>query len=196
MALLRRPNRGALIGAAVLAALLLIGSRTGLFDGARATPSAPVTEDGADRIARPWLNLSLPAGLKSGFVPVARVVDGDTLMVGRGRGESVRLIGVDCPEIGRETVDTQSPGWRATLFVYELLRADPQVRLEFDAERRDRYNRLLAYVWLPDGRMLNRLLLEQGWAEVMRIPPNTRYAGEFRELEARARQEGRGMWAP
>lgn len=162
-----------------IAVLVLLLAGVVLYrTGASSSPS--VDERPAGLIDRPWLTLDPPDKLQDGHVAVIRVIDGDTLKVRRrGKDLSVRLIGIDTPEVGRHRVNPGSDGWRATMFVYGLLEDNPQVRLEFDREREDKYGRTLAYVYLPDGRMLNRLLLEEGRAETMRIPPNTRHADEF-----------------
>lgn len=175
------------VGVLIVAAVLVALSRVGLF-----SDSPPPTAVADTSIPRPMLHLPATT-LKPGFRAVARVVDGDTLLL--DGGERVRLIGVNCPEIGREYVDTAGAGYRATMFVFELLEPDAQVRLEHDAERLDRYQRTLAYVYLPDGRMLNELLLESGWADIMRIAPNTRHARRFAEIRNEAREAGRGMWS-
>jgi len=70
------------------------------------------------------------------------------------------------------------------------------VRLVFDAERRDRYGRLLAYVYRrPDGLFVNAELVRRGFAQTLTIPPNVAHAAEFRALAGRARHDGRGLWA-
>jgi micrococcal nuclease len=69
-----------------------------------------------------------------------------------------------------------------------------RVRLEFDVERRDRYKRILAYVYLSDGTFLNAAIIEQGYASVMTYPPNVKYADLFRKLYTDARQNRRGLW--
>jgi micrococcal nuclease len=175
------------VGALIVAAVLMALFRAGLFSDSP-SPTAVTGET----ITRPMLHLPATT-LKPGFRAVERVVDGDTLLL--EGGERVRLIGIDCPEIGRQQVDPAGAGFRATMFVFELLKPDAQVRLEHDAERLDRYERTLAYVHLPDGRMLNEVILEHGWADVMRIAPNTRHARRFTQLRNEARQAGRGMWA-
>jgi micrococcal nuclease len=68
------------------------------------------------------------------------------------------------------------------------------VRLELDVQARDRYGRLLAYVWVADI-MVNAELLRLGVAQVMTVPPNVRHRDQFRELERAAREAGRGLWA-
>ncbi|HET91832.1 MAG TPA: nuclease, partial [Chloroflexi bacterium] len=122
-------------------------------------------------------------------VRLVRVIDGDSLLVElAGRREEVRLIGIDAPE-GR-----QEFGDRAREHVAALCRGQ-RLRLEFDEERRDRYGRLLAYVYLPDSQMLNELLVAQGYAQVMTIPPNVRYADRFQAAQQKARAQRRGLWS-
>lgn len=147
---------------------------------------------GVATIERPYLDLPAPKA-KSGYVRVTRVVDGDTIIV--GDKERVRLIGIDTDEVPEDRVDPNSPGWRAALFVHETLKPDPQVKLQFDKERKDKYDRTLAYAMLTDGRMLNEVIIKEGWAKTMKIEPNTRYAGRFAELELEARDAGLGRWA-
>jgi micrococcal nuclease len=71
--------------------------------------------------------------------------------------------------------------------------AGKHVRLEMDARARDRYGRLLAYVWV-DGVMVNAELVRRGYAQVMTVPPNVRYQRLFLALQREARQSGRGLW--
>jgi micrococcal nuclease len=117
------------------------------------------------------------------------VTDGDTIHLG-GLG-SVRLIGIDTPEVygGVECF-----GREASRFAQRLLPLGTRVRYRVGVEERDRYGRLLAYVWLADGRMLNRLLVEQGYAEPLTIPPNVEFADVFRAAARAARQAARGLW--
>jgi len=148
---------------------------------------------GAVLIDRPRLDLPAPASIKPGYVRVTRVVDGDTIII--GEKERVRLIGIDTDEVPEDRIDPQSTGWRAAQFVQDTLRADPQVKLQYDRERKDKYERTLAYVMLADGRMLNEIIIREGWAKTLKIEPNTRYAGRFAELEIEARDSGLGRWA-
>ena len=69
------------------------------------------------------------------------------------------------------------------------------VTLEFDVEKTDKYNRLLAYVYLEDGTMLNKKLLEEGYAKLATYPPNVKYVDEFKAIQKEAREENRGFWA-
>jgi micrococcal nuclease len=133
-----------------------------------------------------------PAG-GSVTVRVDRVVDGDTAKVFyRGESEYVRYIGIDTPE----SVDPGSPvecyGEEARRFNERLLQPG-RVRLEFGPERRDRYGRLLAYVYVSDV-MLNAELVRRGFAETLTIPPNDAESDRFERLESEARNAGRGLW--
>lgn len=122
---------------------------------------------------------------------VVRVVDGDTVVL-RSAGKS-RLIGVDTPEVfGRPGCF----GEEASEFSKRTLRPGMPVKVERDAEPRDRYGRSLIYLTLPDGRSFNELLVGEGFAVPMTIVPNVRYAGRFRELASRAREERAGLWSP
>ena len=128
-----------------------------------------------------------PAGRST--ATVTRVSDGDTVhLSGLGR---VRLIGVDTPEVyGRQ----ECFGAQASAFVKRLLPEGTRVRYRLGVERRDRYGRALAYVWLRDGRFLNALLVRRGYAQPLTIPPNVDFAERFRDLAAAARRAGRGRW--
>jgi len=124
---------------------------------------------------------------------VVRVVDGDTIDILIG-GETLRLryIGVDTPE----TVDPRRPvgcfGKEASARNRELVDGKT-VGLEKDVSETDRYGRLLRYVWL-EGRMVNAQLVEEGYATASTYPPDVRHADLFANLQAQARQAGRGLW--
>lgn len=127
---------------------------------------------------------------------VTRVVDGDTIRVRVGaRTERVRYIGVDTPESRR-------PGTPVECFALEAaarnrrLVGGEAVELRGDAEPRDRFGRLLAYVHRRrDGLFVNATLVREGMATTLTIPPNVSHAALFRRLAAAARQAGRGLWA-
>jgi micrococcal nuclease len=124
-----------------------------------------------------------------GYARVTKVTDGDTIRLS-GLGP-VRLIGIDTPEVygGVECF-----GREASEFAKGLLPVGTRVRYRVGVEERDRYDRLLAYVWLPDGRMLNRVLVERGYAQPLTIPPNVAFADVFRAAARAARQAGVGLW--
>src|SRR5690349_23050966 len=139
----------------------------------------------------------LPRGESDG--EVVRTVDGDTIYVRLATGvEKVRYIGVDTPEVHHPTRG-EEPGGREATAVNRRLLGDRPVRLETDAQLRDRYGRLLAYVWTrrSDGGevMVNAELVRLGYAAVMTVPPNVRHAALFRRLAAEAREQHRGLWA-
>jgi micrococcal nuclease len=125
--------------------------------------------------------------------PVVRVVDGDTIHVRIGaRVEKVRYIGVNTPEVHHPRKG-EEPGGREAAEVNRRLVEGKSVRLELDVQERDRYGRLLAYVWVGDV-MVNAELVRLGYAQVMTIPPNVRYQEMFVKLQREAREAGRGLW--
>src|SRR4051794_3352758 len=124
---------------------------------------------------------------------VERVVDGDTVVL--AGGERVRYIGVDTPESVKPGTPVQCFAKAASHFNARLV-AGQRVRLRFDAERRDRYGRLLAYVYRArDGMFVNAQLVRRGYARTLTIPPNVAHAAEFRRLAAAARRQGAGLWS-
>jgi micrococcal nuclease len=132
---------------------------------------------------------------------VTHVVDGDTIDVAMpdGSHEAVRYIGIDTPETVKPGTPVQCGGPRAHA-VNERLVGGRTVTLRFDAERRDVYGRLLAYVYLPPsdpgGRSLfvNAELARRGLARTLTIAPNDSFAPLFARLAARAGVSGRGLW--
>jgi micrococcal nuclease len=126
---------------------------------------------------------------------VVRVVDGDTIRVrAGGRVETVRYIGIDTPE-------SVKPGALVECFAHraaaenERLVGGRRVRLERDAEARDRFGRLLAYVVREaDGVDVNEALVRGGFAVPLTIPPNVRHAARLRATAAAARRDGLGLW--
>jgi micrococcal nuclease len=127
---------------------------------------------------------------------VVQVVDGDTIDVQLGATrETVRYIGVDTPETKHPTKPVQCYGRRASDFNGRLV-SDELVRLVADVERRDRYGRLLAYVYrVRDGLFVNAELARLGYAQPLSIAPDVRYAERFAGLTRRAREQGRGLWS-
>jgi micrococcal nuclease len=120
---------------------------------------------------------------------VTRHTDGDTLWLS-GIGK-VRLIGIDSPEVYG---DRECFGREASAFVRRTVPLGDPVGYRLGVEERDRYGRALAYVWLRDGRFLNRLLAARGYAQPLTIPPNVEYEDLFARAARRARALGRGLW--
>jgi micrococcal nuclease len=141
---------------------------------------------------------ALPPGVAS----VTRVIDGDTIAVrlgggaGRtGRTERVRLLGIDTPESVKPRTPVQCFAHQATARTSSLLRPGARVRLVRDVEARDRYGRLLAYVYRStDGVFVNLALVQEGYAATLTIPPNVAHAAELASAADAARQAGRGLW--
>src|SRR5215210_2546503 len=129
-------------------------------------------------------------------VRVARVVDGDTIRVELPSGEeAVRYIGIDTPESVKPGAPVECFAKRASAFNERLVEGE-RVRLVRDVEERDRYGRLLAYVYRArDGLFVNAELVRRGYATVATFPPNVAHEREFRRLSRRARMSGRGLWS-
>ncbi|HHW57748.1 MAG TPA: nuclease [Clostridia bacterium] len=133
---------------------------------------------------------------------VTKVVDGDTVYVRfeNGREEKVRFIGVDTPE---STIRVDPYGKEAAAYTESKL-YKKDVWLELDVQERDKYGRLLAYIWLspPEnindteirGKMFNAILLLEGYAQIMTVPPNVKYVDYFRVYQQEAREKNLGLW--
>jgi micrococcal nuclease len=150
--------------------------------------------------------ISIPFGKPHNYndILVTRVVDGDTIQL--ASGERVRLIGIDTPEMHesdklyRDSQRTRQDagtikalGKKSYEFTRVLLEGK-RVSLEFDVEKHDRYDRLLAYVYLKDGTFVNAEIVKQGYASLLTIPPNVKYADLFLRLYREARENKRGLW--
>jgi micrococcal nuclease len=169
--------------------------------------------------ALPWIVLLLLAGLVLGDVHVPRwlgggsaalvangsanaqlerVIDGDTIVaqVG-GHEERVRFIGIDTPETVKPNTPVQCFGPQAHELNARLLgAAGTPLTLHFDRELRDRYGRLLAYVYRArDNLFVNARLIDAGAARTLEIAPNTAHAVQLSDLQHTARAAGRGLWS-
>ena len=124
-----------------------------------------------------------------------------------GGEESIRLIGIDTPESrvnkktkrdaersGQDVETIIAMGKRATEYVEGLVKPGDLITIEFDVEQRDRYGRLLGYVYLANGKMLNEEIVKAGYANVMTIPPNVKYKDRFLKAYKYARERKRGLW--
>ncbi len=156
-----------------------------------------------------WDGKPLPANDRNTAIPsnfekatVVRVVDGDTIVVNRGNGkEKVRLILVNTPETKHPRKGVEYYGKEASNFTKSQLKGRT-VYLEKDTSERDRYKRLLRYVWLDipanqselGTKCFNAILLREGYAYLSTFPPDVKYVHEFRKFEAEARNKGAGLW--
>jgi micrococcal nuclease len=135
------------------------------------------------------------SGLSIGqnFHLCTRVIDGDTIVVDiDGKKEKVRLIGVDTPETTHPQKGVEYFGREASEFTRKMVEGK-KVRLDFDWQRRDRYGRLLAYVYLPDGTFLNAEIIREGYGFAYTRHP-FKYMKEFKQLEREARKNKKGLW--
>ena len=144
---------------------------------------------------------------------VIQVIDGDTIIVEiEKRREHVRLIGIDTPEtrpnrraelqahdrhVDQKTIFKL--GSQSSNFSRELMPKNSTVFLEFDATKRDKYQRLLAYAWIRRPRtstelMANEELLRSGYAYLLTVPPNVKYRKRLADAFAEGRREKRGLW--
>lgn len=136
------------------------------------------------------------------------VIDGDTLKIMYGgKRQSIRLIGIDAPE-SKKNSKAFKDSWRssrdinaivlqgkiARKYVKDLVKKGDRIKIEFDVEKRDRYRRLLGYVYLPDGRMLNDIIIRNGYANPLTIPPNVKYRKKFLRSYRYARKHQLGLW--
>jgi micrococcal nuclease len=130
-----------------------------------------------------------------GYYRVREVADGDTISVDmNGQTERIRMIGVDTPETHDPRKPVQCFGQAASDFTKNLIGNNP-VRLESDeqSQNRDRYNRLLRYVYIPDGRLVQEEIIREGYGFAYTSFPFTK-SGLFRQLENEARESNRGLW--
>lgn len=135
------------------------------------------------------LTLSAIAGLK--FHKAIRVIDGDTIKL--ENGETVRYIGIDTPETVHPNKPVQYYGKEASEYNRNLVEGKT-VYLEYDVQERDKYGRLLAYVFVDDI-FVNARLVKEGYARVSTYPPNVKYQDLFLKLEREARENSRGLWS-
>jgi micrococcal nuclease len=124
------------------------------------------------------------------IVKVKRVIDGDTLFL--TNGERVRLIGVDTSETKHPRKSVERFGKEAYLFTKKMAEGK-EVRVEYDWQRRDKYDRLLAFVYLMDGTFLNAEIIKQGYGFAYTKYP-FKYMEEFRKYEREAKENKRGLW--
>ncbi|HUG38869.1 MAG TPA: thermonuclease family protein [Longimicrobiales bacterium] len=124
----------------------------------------------------------------AGTCVIARIVDGDTVTC--VTGERIRLLLIDAPEL------SQAPfGLRSRQALQALLPPGTAAVVELDVQHGDRYGRILAHLYTPDGVRVTEEMVRQGYAVVAVYPPNVRYVERFRAAAEEAMREGRGLWA-
>ncbi len=139
---------------------------------------------------------------------VTRIIDGDILQALYGeREERIRLIGIDTPEsrvnkrakrdenMSEQDIKTIiEMGRNAKKYVDGLIKRGDYINIEFDVQKRDKYGRLLSYVYLSNGKMLNEEILKDGYAVIMTIPPNVKYKDIFFRAYNQAKERKVGLW--
>lgn len=153
------------------------------------TPTNPVPT-GAGPSTIPLVSPSTLPNHKGTGVKVINVVDGDTIKI--ETGETVRYIGIDTPE----SVDSRKPvqcyAKEASAKNEELV-LGKTVELEKDISDKDRYGRLLRYIWIGDS-LINEVLVREGYAFSYSYPPDIKYQANFLEAQRKAREESKGLW--
>ncbi|MEC0230927.1 thermonuclease family protein [Paenibacillus alba] len=130
---------------------------------------------------------------------IVRVVDGDTMKVsfteaGKVKEETIRLLLVDTPESVAPDKPVQPFALEASKYAKDML-TNKDVKLELDVSERDKYGRLLCYLYIGD-KMFNEMLLENGYARVAYVyPPNVKYVDQFREIQKTAQLKGINIWS-
>lgn len=136
------------------------------------------------------------APVADGRATVVRVIDGDTIVVHLGGGaETVRVLGIDTPETHKPDTPVECYGPEASDRMTALLPRGTVVRLVRDVEARDRYGRLLAYVYRDsDGLFIDLRMVQEGYAGTLIIAPNLAHRAELEAAVAAAQQAKRGLW--
>lgn len=141
--------------------------------------------------------LEVPDGFSedAAVAEMVRVVDGDTIVVSiEGEDERVRLLNIDTPETVHPTEPVECGGPEASEAISELLSPGDVVVLEFDQEQRDRYDRLLAGVFVEDV-FVNERMAREGWGEPAYYAPNDRFLSVVEQAWAQAEEEKAGMFS-
>lgn len=148
-----------------------------------------------------WLYFTALNPFRGWATRVIRVADGDTIIVGNPRRKGrrsrykVRLIGVDTPESRRSLYQDVMPfGQEASDYTKKRLPKGKRVFLYYDEEKRDKFGRLLAYVYLPNGEFFNKTLVRKGYAFAKYYSPNGKHRRVFEKLARKAQRRRRGLW--
>lgn len=165
-----------------------------IIDGSTYMPLKAIGEALGVKVSWNDIKKQVEIGESNLFV-VKRVIDGDTFKIDyNGKEESVRLIGVDTPESVHPD-KTKNTEFGKEVSEYSKSQIEgKEVRLEFDVQQRDKYGRILAYVYIGDT-FYNAELINKGYAQVMTIAPNVAQSDLFVKLQKEARENKVGMWA-
>lgn len=128
---------------------------------------------------------------------VDKLIDGDTFWVMNSRREhlKIRLFGIDAPETRTVFKKKKHPfGMTSKLYLDSILLANPYVKLNFDVDSLDQYGRTLAYVYLNDGTFVNEIMVKNGYAVLMTVPPNVKYQEILYKAQVEARERKLGIW--
>ncbi len=131
------------------------------------------------------------------FIEVERVIDGDTIrVIFEGKSQSVRIIGVNTPETKHPTKPIECFGPEASKFAEDVFN-DKKVLLEFDASqgKYDKYDRLLAYIWLPDGTLYSQEVIEKGFGFEETYDGEYKYQKIHKEAQVKAEKSNAGLWS-
>jgi micrococcal nuclease len=130
---------------------------------------------------------------------VVEVLDGDTILVNTkkyGKNIKLRLCGIDCPEQNYDEHQFDKVAHEATEFLSQLLPTRTQIFLEFDDIKKDKFGRLLAFVYVSKtGKSVNAELIRRGYAFAKPYKNNLKHAREFKQLEAQAQRKRWGVWS-
>ncbi|MCU0446990.1 MAG: thermonuclease family protein [Microscillaceae bacterium] len=130
---------------------------------------------------------------------VVEIIDGDTLLVNTqkyGKNIKLRLCGIDCPEQHDDSHHFDQVAHEATEFLAELLPVRTPIFLEFDHIKKDKYGRLLAFVYVSKtGKSVNAELIRRGYAFAKPYKNNLKHAQEFKKLESQAQRKRWGVWS-
>ena len=130
-------------------------------------------------------------------IKLLKIYDGDTILISlNGKQERIRFTGINTPEIAHPRYHKIGEffGKEAKNHLKRILKKHQIIRLEFDVNKRDKYQRLLAYIFLDNGKMLNELMVEDGYAYTYNFPPNIKYKNLFSKAETYAQFNHLGLW--
>lgn len=172
-----------------------VGSKWSHEESHTASAAAAQEEEGA--VASSTEEDSSETAAQRELYDVVKVIDGDTITIKLdGQNETIRLIGLDTPETNDPRTGVQCFGKEATAKLKSVI--GKRVAIEKDAGEgeRDKYDRLLAYVYSEEGLLLNKYLIEQGYAYEYTYDDPYKYRKEFKAAQVDAKAKQRGLWAP